>query len=58
MEHFYPTAHYVTVFFLVHVEDDKVTLNREHRDFRWVSGLEEGLHTYVKQMITEARIFS
>lgn len=57
MTHFYPTVHYVTVFFRVDVEDDKVVLNEEHRAFRWISELEDSLHPYVKQMITEARIF-
>jgi colanic acid biosynthesis protein WcaH len=57
MEHFYSTVHYVTVFFRVDVEDDKVVLNEEHRAFRWITELEDSLHPYVKQMITDARIF-
>lgn len=57
MEHFYSAAHYVTVFFRVDVKDTKVILNEEHRAFRWISELEDSLHAYVKQMITEARIF-
>jgi colanic acid biosynthesis protein WcaH len=58
MSHIYSNAHYVTTFFRVDVADDKVRLNEEHRDFKWISNLETDLHPYVRQMIEELGIFS
>lgn len=57
MSHFYPKAHYVTTFFHVDVADDKVRLNEEHRDFKWISNMETDFHPYVKQMIKGLGIF-
>ena len=57
MSHFYSNAHYVTTFFRVDVTDDKVKLNEQHRDYKWISSLETDLHPYVRQMIEELEIF-
>lgn len=58
MSHIYSNTHYVTTFFRVDVTDEKVRLNEEHRDFKWISSLETDLHPYVRQMIEELGIFS
>lgn len=58
MSHFWPKAHYVTTFFRVDVMDDKVKMNDEHRDYKWISKITDDLHPYLKQMIKEARIFT
>ena len=57
MGHLYPGAHYVTTFFRVDVVDDRVVMNDEHRDYRWVSDVAEDVHPYVRHMIGEAGIF-
>lgn len=58
MSHLWPKAHYISTFFLANVIDDKVKLNNEHRDYKWISGINDGLHPYLKQMIKEAHIFA
>lgn len=57
MSHIYSNAHYVTTFFRVDVADDKVRLNEEHRNFKWISSVETDLHPYVGKMIEELEIF-
>jgi len=58
MSHLWPKAHYVTTFFRADVSDDKVKMNDEHRDYKWISAITDDLHTYLKQMIKEAGIFT
>lgn len=56
MDHIYPGAHYITTFFRVDVRDDKVVMNDEHNDYRWISDVTEDFHPYVRHMIKEAGI--
>ena len=58
MSHFYSQAHFITTFFRADVVDKKVKLNDEHRDYKWISKIEDDLHPYVKYMINESEIFT
>jgi len=58
MSHFWPKAHYVSTFFRADVTDYKVQLNNEHKDYKWISGITDELHPYLRQMIKEANIFA
>jgi len=57
MTHLWPQAHYVSTFFLAEVMDDRVKMNDEHREYKWILGITDDLHPYLKQMIKEASIF-
>jgi len=57
MSHLWPKAHYVTTFFRVDVKNDKVKMNDEHRDYKWISKITDDLHPYLKKMIKESNIF-
>ncbi len=58
MSHFYPQTHTITTFFHVDVVDEKVILNDEHNDYKWISQIDDNLHPYVKYMINESGIFT
>lgn len=58
MTHFWSQAHYVTTFFRADVTDDRVKMNDEHRDYKWISAITGDLHPYLKQMIKEANILT
>jgi colanic acid biosynthesis protein WcaH len=57
MTHFWPEAHYVSIFFRAEAENDDVILDAQHRAFKWISRPPEDLHPYLRQMIKESRIF-
>lgn len=58
MTHLWPQAHYISTFFRADVSDDKIKLNDEHREYKWVSKITDDLHPYLKQIIKEAHIFA
>jgi colanic acid biosynthesis protein WcaH len=58
MSHFWSDVHFITIFFRADVGSDKVELNDEHSDFKWVSSISEDLHPYMKHMIKESGIFN
>lgn len=55
--HLWPNAHTVTTFYHIEVPDDKVKINDEHRDPKWVTEPPRDLHPYLKKMITRSGIF-
>lgn len=57
MSHFWSQGHFVTTFFHATVMEDRVKLNEEHRDYKWISEITDDLHPYIKHMINEAGIF-
>jgi len=57
MSHFWPTAHTVTTYYRVEVDSDKVKLDEQHRDHRWINTMEDDLHPYLVEMITKSGIF-
>ncbi|MFH1328940.1 MAG: NUDIX domain-containing protein [Candidatus Bathyarchaeota archaeon] len=58
MSHFWPQVHYVTTFFRVDIANNQVKLNSEHKDYKWISEINDNLHPYVKHMIKKANIFT
>jgi len=57
MGHFWSQSHFVTTFFYATVMEDRIKLNEEHRDYKWISETTDDLHPYIKYMIDEAGIF-
>ena len=57
MSHFWPTTHTVTTYYKVEVNTDKVKLDKQHRDHRWINTLENGLHPYLAEMIENTDLF-
>jgi len=57
MSQIWSQGHFVTTFFRVNVMEDRVKLNDEHRDYKWISEITDDLHPYLIQMIREAEIF-
>ena len=57
MTHIWPEAHTVTTYYKVEVNTDKVKLDKQHRDHRWINTMEDDLHPYIKEMATNAKIF-
>ena len=39
------------------VNTDKVKLDKQHRDYRWINTMEEGLHPYLAEMIKNSGLF-
>ena len=58
MSHFYPQTHIITTFFRANVADEKIKMNDEHSNYKWISKIEDNLHPYVKHMIKESEIFT
>ena len=57
MSHMWPEAHTVTTIFRVEADSDRVTLDNQHRDHRWINTMEKGLHPYIKEMIENTGLF-
>jgi colanic acid biosynthesis protein WcaH len=57
MSHMWPEAHTVTTYYRVQVNSDKVKLDEQHRDYRWINRMEDDLHPYIKEMIKNADLF-
>ncbi len=57
MSHFWPQGHFVTTFFYANVMEDRIKLNEEHRDYKWISETSDEMHPYIKYMINETGIF-
>ena len=57
MSHMWPEAHTVTTYYKVEVNTDKVKLDKQHRDHRWINTMEDGLHPYLAEMIKNTGIF-
>ena len=55
MSHIWPEAHTVTT--IHRVETDKVKLDEQHRDYRWINKMEDDLHPYIKEMIENTGLF-
>ena len=56
MSHLWPNVHTVTAFYHIEVADDKVKMNNEHRDYKWVTEPPRDLHPYLKEMINKANL--
>jgi hypothetical protein len=46
-------VHTISVFFHIQVQEDHVTLNEEHRAYRWAVQLPKDSHPYVQTMVLE-----
>jgi len=57
MSHFWPTVNTVTNYYKVKADSDKVKLDEQHRDYRWINTREDDLHPYIKEMIKNADLF-
>jgi len=57
MSHMWPDVHAVTTYYKVEVNTDEVKLDEQHRDYRWINNMEDGLHPYLVEMIETADIF-
>jgi len=57
MSHMWPTAHTVTTYYKVEVNSDKVRLDEQHREYRWINTMEDDLHPYLAEMIKNTGIF-
>ena len=57
MSHIWPEAHTVTTYYKVEVDSDKVKLDKQHREYKWINRMEAGLHPYLAEMIKNSRIF-
>ena len=57
MSHIWPTEHAITTFYRVEVNDSNITMNEEHRDYRWFSKLPKDSHPNLRGMIERAGIF-
>jgi len=57
MSHMWPEAHTVTTYYKVEVNTDKVKLDEQHREYRWINKMEDGLHPYLVEMIENTDLF-
>ena len=57
MSHVWPKVQTITVFYIVHVLSDKIVMNDEHSDYKWIKSVEEDTHPYIVYMINESKIF-
>ena len=57
MSHIWPEAHTVTTYFRVEVDSDKVKLDPQHSDYKWIDKMEEDLHPYIVEMIENSGVF-
>jgi len=55
--HMWPEAHTVTTYYRVEVDSDKVKLDEQHREYRWINKMEDDLHPYIKEMIENTGLF-
>ena len=49
----FPEAHTISIFFHVEVDNEKVILNKEHREYKWVLELPEKSHPYLIKMVND-----
>jgi ADP-ribose pyrophosphatase YjhB (NUDIX family) len=54
INHIFPEAHTISVYYLVEAESTTVTLNAEHSAYRWVTRLPKDSHPYLQTMINTA----
>ena len=57
MGHHWPNTHTVTTYYIVRVASDKIKMNNEHREYKWVAFVDESAHPYLIEMIEKANIF-
>ena len=57
MSHHWPEVHTVTTYFRVEVDSDKIKLDKQHRDCRWINKMEDDLHPYLVEMIENTGLF-
>jgi len=53
----WPYAHTVTTYNRVEVDSDKVKLDKQHREYRWINTMEDDLHPYIAEMIENTGLF-
>ena len=58
MCHYWPTTQTVTTYYTIEVDTDKLTMNNEHRDHKWINKPTPDLHPYLTEMITNSKIFT
>jgi len=51
MSHMWPETHTVTTYYKIEVDSDKVKLDEQHREYRWINTMEDDLHPYLAEMI-------
>ena len=56
MSQIYRELQAITTFYLVEVNDDRVVMNEEHSNFKWITTDDE-THPYVRDMINTSKIF-
>lgn len=44
MSHEWPEVQTVTVFYIIRISHDKLILNNEHDEYRWIDKMEKELH--------------
>ena len=52
MVHKWPEVQTITTYYRVDVEDEVVSMNEEHRAYRWITGVPDELHPYLIEMIS------
>lgn len=57
MSHMWPEVHTVTTYYKVEVNSEKVKLDKQHREYRWINNMEDGLHLYLVEMIKNTGLF-
>jgi len=57
MSHMWPEVHTVTTYYKVEADSDKVKLDEQHRDHRWINKMEDDLHPYLAEMIENTGLF-
>jgi ADP-ribose pyrophosphatase YjhB (NUDIX family) len=57
MSHFWPKSHNISTFFRVDVSEDRVEMNQEHRDYKWISKRNSKFHPYLNHMIEKTGVF-
>jgi len=57
MSHIWPIANTETTYYKAEVNTDKVKLDKQHRDYRWINRMEAGLHPYLAEMIKNTGTF-
>jgi colanic acid biosynthesis protein WcaH len=58
MSHIWPNLHTVTILYRIESLKDKVVMNDEHRDYKWIDKITEELHPYLITMIKKANILN
>jgi colanic acid biosynthesis protein WcaH len=58
MTHIWPQVQTVTVFYVVTVVGQDVTMNDEHRAYKWVKKNSNNLHPYLQEMIQRSQLFT